>query len=60
MGCNHSKKDDVVETKLPTDLKSVMGENLPHNINDRSKIGLVFKRKFNYVDFACYFITDIR
>eukprot|EP01036_Dinobryon_divergens_P029071 gene29071-38125_t len=39
MGCNHSKKDDVVETKLPTDLKSVMGENLPHNIKDRYSLG---------------------
>jgi hypothetical protein len=35
MGCTNSKNDTSEPTKLPTDLKSVMGENLPHNVNDR-------------------------
>lgn len=39
MGCTHSKNDVSEQPKLPTDLKSVMGENLPHNVNDRYALG---------------------
>lgn len=60
MGCNHSKKEDVVEKeKLPTDLKSVMGENLPHNVKDRSTKNYIIcyrrKVKFSWTDNNSYF-----